>query len=81
MHLDLDVLDESVGKVNDFESARGLHEDDLVPCMNLLPKKSLTMCSFNTNLGDGDKVATIGIRATVTFVESLVATSVLRKAT
>lgn len=85
VHLDLDVLDESVGKVNGFESAGGLHEGDLVQCMSLLPKKaapaSLTMCSFNPNLGDGDKVATIGIRAAVTFVESLVATSVLRKAT
>lgn len=83
VHLDLDVLDISVGKVNGFESAGGLHEADLMQCMSLLPEKatpaSLTICSFNPNLGDGDKVATIGIRAAVTFVESLVATSVLGK--
>jgi arginase len=84
VHLDLDVLDESVGKVNGFESAGGLHEEDLIQCMSLLSRKatpaSFTMCSFNPNLGSGDKIATIGIRAAVTFVESLVATSVLRKA-
>lgn len=30
VHLDLDVLDESVGKVNGFESAGGLQEEDLM---------------------------------------------------
>lgn len=83
VHLDLDVLDESVGKVNGFESSGGLHEDDLLQCMSLLPKKatpvSFTMCSFNPNLGDGDKIAAIGIRAAIAFVESLLATSVLSK--
>jgi arginase len=81
VHLDLDVLDKSVGKVNGFESEGGLQDADVVKCMSLLPKKarpvSFTMCSFNPNLGDGDKIAGIGIRAAVAFVEALIATSVL----
>jgi arginase len=35
------------------------------------------MCSFNPNLGDGDKIAGIGIRAAVAFVESLIVEKVL----
>ena len=85
VHLDLDVLDESVGKVNGFESLGGLTEKDVVQCMSLVPKKatpaSLTMCSFNPNLGDGDKIAAIGIRAVIAFVKSLLATSALAKVT
>ncbi|KAH4103941.1 hypothetical protein HBH70_097170 [Parastagonospora nodorum] len=75
VHLDLDVLDESIGKVNGYESPGGLQEDDLIKCMDLVPQKatpkSLTVCSFNPNLGDGDKVATIGVKAIVAFVKSL----------
>jgi len=81
VHLDLDVLDKSVGMVNGFESEGGLQEEHVVRCMSLLPKKatpvSFTMCSFNPNLGDGDKIAGIGIRAAVAFVKALIATSVL----
>jgi arginase len=81
VHLDLDVLDESIGKVNGYESPGGLQEDDLMKCMDLVPHKatptSLTVCSFNPNLGDGDKVATIGVKAIVTFVKSLLKTGAL----
>jgi arginase len=83
VHLDLDVLDESLGKVNGFESSGGLTEEDVVQCMSLLPEKaapvSFTMCSFNPNLGDGDKIANIGIRATIAFVEGLIAASIVSK--
>jgi arginase len=81
VHLDLDVLDESIGKVNGYESPGGLHEDDLLKCMDLVPQKatptSLTVCSFNPNLGDGDKIATIGVNAIVAFVRSLLKTGAL----
>jgi len=81
VHLDLDVLDESIGKVNGYESPGGLQEDDLMQCMDLVPQKatptSLTVCSFNPNLGDGDKVAKIGVKAIVAFVKSLLKTGVL----
>jgi arginase len=85
VHLDLDVLDQSVGKVNGFESEGGLFEGDLTECMRLVPQKarpvSFTMCSFNPNLGDGDKIARIGIRAAVAFVKSLIANSALSVST
>ena len=85
VHLDLDVLDETVGKVNGFESAGGLLEADLIDSMALVPlsatPKSLTVCSFNPNLGDGDKIATIGVRAIVAFTTSLLESGALKKRT
>lgn len=76
VHLDLDVLDDSYGKVNDYPSPGGLFESELITCMGLVPKKStpksLTVCSFDPNAGDGDKIANIAIRAIVAFFESLV---------
>ena len=81
VHLDLDVLDKSIGKVNGYESPGGLQEDDLMKCMDLVPQKasptSLTVCSFDPNLGDGDKVAAIGVKAIVAFVKSLLKTGAL----
>lgn len=83
VHLDLDVLDETVGKVNGYESPGGLQEEDLIKCMDLVPRKasptSLTVCSFNPQLGDGDRIATIGVRAIVAFVNSLLETEALIK--
>ncbi|KAH8433843.1 arginase family protein [Aspergillus melleus] len=83
VHLDLDVLDESYGKVNDYPSPGGLTESDLVECMGLVPKKStpksLTVCSFDPDAGDGDKIAKIGTRAIMSFVQSLLDTGVLSR--
>jgi arginase len=83
VHLDLDVLDESIGRVNGYESPGGLQEDDLIKCMDLVPQKatpaSLTVCSFTPNLGDGDKVATIGVKAIVAFVSSLLRSGALAR--
>lgn len=82
VHLDLDVLDESLGKVNGFESPGGLTEDDLLSSMEMVPlnatPKSLTVCSFNPNLGDGNKIATIGVRAVVQFMTSLLKSGALK---
>lgn len=76
VHLDLDVLDESVGKVNGYESAGGIQEEDAVRCMGIVPQRakpvSLTVCSFNPNLGDGNKIAAIAIRAVTAFVTSMI---------
>lgn len=83
VHLDLDVLDAGVyGKVNDYPSEGGLLENDLVGCMELVPEKSrpraLTVCQFDPDVGDGDRIADIAIHATVAFVDSLLKTGVLR---
>ncbi|KAJ5463060.1 arginase [Penicillium sp. IBT 31633x] len=83
VHLDLDVLDESYGKVNDYPSPGGLFESDLIACMAIVPKKSspksLTVCSFDPDSGDGDIIAQIAIRAISTFVQSLLDTNALIK--
>jgi arginase len=57
-------------------------EDDLINCLEMVPlnatPKSLTVCSFNPNLGDGDKIATIGVRAVVKFMTSLLESGALK---
>ncbi|KAE8385721.1 arginase [Aspergillus alliaceus] len=69
--------------VNDFPSPGGLLESDLVSCMELVPKmttqKSLTVCSFDLDAGDGDKIARIAIRAITIFVKSLLSEGALLK--
>ncbi|KAJ5293711.1 arginase [Penicillium antarcticum] len=83
VHLDLDVLDESYGKVNDYPSPGGMFESDLIECMNNVPRqslpKSLTVCSFDPDAGDGDKIAGIAICAIKTFVQSLLEMNVLSR--
>ncbi|THZ16720.1 putative arginase [Aureobasidium pullulans] len=78
VHLDLDVLDDTLGKVNDYPSPGGLLESDLISCMELTPKKvaptSLTVCSFDPHAGDGDKIAQIAVHAIFTFMSSLIET-------
>ncbi|KAL2839634.1 Arginase/deacetylase [Aspergillus pseudoustus] len=83
VHLDLDVLDDSYGKVNDYPSPGGLFADDLVECMELVPRlsgpRSLTVCSFDPDAGDGDKIAKIAVRAILAFVKSLLRERALRR--
>ncbi|KAL3479541.1 Arginase/deacetylase [Aspergillus californicus] len=85
VHLDLDVLDESYGKVNDYPSPGGMMESDVIACMDLVPRtsaapQSLTVCSFDPDAGDGDEIARIAIRAIVAFVRALLETGALSKA-
>ena len=83
-HLDLDVLDEKVGKVNGYESAGGMSPEQLTGCLGLVPQKvdakSLVVCSFDPNLGDGDKIADIGIDAVKNFLVSMIGTGQLKRA-
>ena len=84
VHLDLDVLDESEGKVNGYESAGGLSEDELLKSMAMLPHKtdvtSLVVCSFDPNLGDGDQIADIAVRAITSLAGSMIEHGQLTKA-
>lgn len=76
IHLDLDVLDESVGKVNGYETPGGLMPDELIECLGLVARQtkstSLTVCSFNPNLGSGHKIARIAVEGIVKFVQGLI---------
>ncbi|KAF4304266.1 putative arginase protein [Botryosphaeria dothidea] len=83
VHLDLDCLDESLGRVNEYPSPGGLLEDDLFKSLSLVPAKvtpvSLTVCSFNPNLEGGDRIARIAVEGMCRFVESLVDSGVLQR--
>ncbi|KAL2205951.1 arginase [Sarocladium strictum] len=66
VHLDLDVLDESLGRVNEFPSPGGYLPDDLMGLMTMIPTKvtptSLVVCSFNPRLEGGDGVASLAVK-------------------
>ncbi|PHH85312.1 hypothetical protein CDD83_612 [Cordyceps sp. RAO-2017] len=75
VHLDLDVLDESLGRVNDFPSPGGFLPQDLMDIMGVVPTKtdptSLVVCSFDPRLEGGDTVASLAVRAISTFFQRL----------
>lgn len=78
VHLDLDVLDDSLGKANDFACPGGLSEDDLVRCLQniteLTTPMAFTVASFDP-ICDGEaaakRIAAVGILAVRTVLESL----------
>lgn len=75
VHLDLDVLDTSLGRVNDFSAPGGLLEKDLIDCLKEITLKaqpaSLTVSAFNPHLGCGDSISRVAIRAVKEFVKLL----------
>ncbi|WZH48365.1 uncharacterized protein QYS62_009539 [Fusarium acuminatum] len=75
IHLDLDVLDESLGRVNDFPSPGGFFPEDLMGLMQMIPQKvnptSLVVCSFDPRLEGGDTVATLACQATCRLIKGL----------
>lgn len=84
VHWDLDVMDaDAVGKVNDYPSPGGMLEEEIVGCLEMVPKKSipraLVVCQFDPDSGDGDRIARIAIRGIRGFVRSLVEMGVLER--
>ncbi|KAL4820391.1 arginase [Aspergillus spinulosporus] len=83
VHLDLDILDDTYGKVNDYQFPSGLLESDLISYMEIVPQMaippSLTVCSFDPDAGDGDRIAQTGARAIVTFVRALLSKGVVSR--
>jgi len=81
IHLDLDCLDISLGKVNQFAAPGGLLEDDLHACLKTISARtrpaSLTVASFDPTLGGGQRIADITVQAIKTFIGSLVASGTL----
>ncbi|KAH7020459.1 hypothetical protein EDB80DRAFT_821444 [Ilyonectria destructans] len=75
VHLDLDVLDESLGRVNKWPSPGGFLPDDLLGLMDMIPTKvdptSLVICSFNPRLEGGDTVAKLAVQAACRLVRGL----------
>lgn len=81
IHLDLDVLDESLGRVNEFPSPGGYLPEDLMGLMQMLPTKvnptSLVVCSFNPRLEGGDTVARLACQAIYSLINGLIEKGVL----
>jgi arginase len=84
IYLDLDVLDDSYGRVNRISAPGGLFEDDLQDCLRTIASKSmpvsLTVASFDPALEGGNTIAKIGVRAISTTIQLLLASKELRKA-
>nr|CEG04831.1 unnamed protein product [Fusarium clavum] len=75
VHLDLDVLDETLGRVNEFPSPGGYLPEDLLGVMQMIPANvnptSLVVCSFNPRLEGGDTVARLACRGILEFIHGL----------
>lgn len=82
VHLDLDVLDSSVGQVNKFAAAPGgILEEDFIGCLKMLAGRvrplSLTVASFDPTYDSDDRVVGIAIRGVIAFVRSLIDSGVV----
>ncbi|KAH8797368.1 putative arginase [Xylogone sp. PMI_703] len=81
VHLDLDCLDSSLSKVNQFSAPRGLFEEDLAKCLaevsELTEPASLTVASFDPSCKGAESIANIAIRTIKLFIESLMSTGIL----
>ncbi|OAA79861.1 arginase [Akanthomyces lecanii RCEF 1005] len=75
VHLDLDVLDESLGRVNEYPSAGGFLAEDLKKVMAMIPTQvqptSLVICGFNPRLEGGNTIARLAVQAARCFVSNL----------
>ncbi|KAK1762172.1 arginase [Phialemonium atrogriseum] len=81
VHLDLDCLDVSLGKVNQFSAPGGLFEDDLLGCLEAIAAKtqplSLTVAAFDPRFEGADRIADVAVQAIKGFVMALVKNGVL----
>lgn len=75
VHLDLDCLDTSVGRANEYAAPGGLEEIDLLKCFNVISTKlspvALTVASFNPGFEGGKQIADAGVRAISCLVSGL----------
>ena len=82
VHLDLDRLDISVGQANEYAAPGGLSADDLVAFMVRVGARAepvaLTIASFNPDLPGSDAIASAGIRAARTIIQTISRSSMVR---
>ncbi|KAF5263146.1 hypothetical protein FOXYS1_6117 [Fusarium oxysporum] len=82
VHLDLDVLDISVGSVNKFSAHGGLLGDDLEKCFKMIPSKtkpvSLTIASFDPSYDVQGTIEPVAIKGAVAFVQGLISQGFLQ---
>jgi arginase len=72
VHLDLDCLDISVGKANEYAAPGGLTAEDLPACMRRVVEQTrpvaMTIASFNPDLEGSGNIAAAGVAAAATIV-------------
>jgi len=75
LHLDVDVLDTSVGRANDFAVEGGLGEQDLIDCMDLIEEKrevkAMHVASLNPEYERWENIARVSIRAIIHIVQNV----------
>ncbi|KAK4112783.1 Arginase/deacetylase [Canariomyces notabilis] len=87
VHLDVDCLDVSLGKPNQFACPGGLLDHDLYACLegtvSLSEPQSLTVASFDPSVSSDEEaakpIAKIGIKGVKTFVAALVSKGMLSR--
>ncbi|KAI9163659.1 Arginase [Paramyrothecium foliicola] len=85
LHLDVDSLDLSLGKANQFSAPGGLLEDDLRDCIDVVMQRtqpvSLTVASFDPFYHGAENIAAIAVRAITRLVSSLISAGALCRET
>ena len=78
LHLDVDVLDTSVGRANEFAAEGGLGEQDLIDCMDLMGEKRKVMAmhvaSLNPECEGSRNIARVANRAIIQIIKSVFST-------
>lgn len=75
LHLDVDVLDTSVGRANEFAVEGGLGEQDLIDCMDLIGDKrgvkAMHVASLNPEYERWENTARVASRAIVRVIQNV----------
>ena len=83
IHIDMDCLDTTIGKANEYAAPGGLQEADLLGCLSVLSKTvkpvALTVAALNPTLGRGDQIADAGVRAIACLVSQILALGLLQE--
>ena len=72
VHLDLDVIDPDVARVNEYQAPDGLHADTLLECLELitsrLPVSGAAVTAYDPSCDDGDRALRVACRAAEVLV-------------
>lgn len=75
VHLDLDCLDTSVGRANEYAAPGGLSADELVECVDeiccRIQPRALTIASFDPDLKGAERISEAATSAALAVVQSL----------
>lgn len=83
VHFDVDSLDISIGKANQFAAPGGLLKADIVGCFKEISEAAepvaLTVASFDPSYDGAENLSSVAIESITTFIQSLVSSGVLAK--